>query len=167
MHLLSAFRSQRRQLVLGNALVSGGGSLFTDWPETGLWEVKGMFPVRLGIVGQLCVPFVCRSSSGSTGDSDRTSRLTVGQSEGSVLYRLRECFHHSDASEPCSPKLASPSSDKSLTLIVVSNREHKRPLPCRDIGLSQVEICNRLGWVRKGSKFSAFMRQVLYRSPPN
>ena len=29
--------------------------------ETGLWEVKGMFPVRLGIVGQLSVPFVCRS----------------------------------------------------------------------------------------------------------
>src|SRR5713226_9952859 len=26
-------------LVPTNALVSGGGSLFTDWPETGLWEV--------------------------------------------------------------------------------------------------------------------------------
>ena len=38
-----------------------------------------MFPVRLGIVRQLCVPFVCRSSSGSMGDGDRTSRLTVGQ----------------------------------------------------------------------------------------
>ncbi len=52
-----------------------------NYPETGLWEVevKGMFPVRLGIVGQLCVPFVCRSSSGSMGDGDRTSRLTVGQ----------------------------------------------------------------------------------------
>ena len=49
-----------------------------SYPKTGLWEVKGMFPVRLGIVGQLCVPFVYRSSSGSSGDSDRTSRLTVG-----------------------------------------------------------------------------------------
>ena len=29
-------------------------------PETLFWEVKGMFPVRLGIVEQLCVPFVCR-----------------------------------------------------------------------------------------------------------
>ena len=46
------------------------------WRE--FWEVKGMFPVRLGGVGQLCVPFVCRSSSGSMGDGDRTSRLTVG-----------------------------------------------------------------------------------------
>jgi hypothetical protein len=61
-----------------NALVATKLSTTTDWPETGLWEVKGMFPVRLGIVGQLCVLFVCRSSSGSTGDGDRTSRLTVG-----------------------------------------------------------------------------------------
>jgi hypothetical protein len=38
-----------------------------------------MFPVRLGIVGQLCVPFVCRSSSGSSGDGDKTSPLTVGK----------------------------------------------------------------------------------------
>jgi len=40
-----------------------------------------MFPLRLGIVRQLCVPFVCRSSSGSMGDGDRTSRLTVGHQE--------------------------------------------------------------------------------------
>jgi len=43
--------------------------------QTCLWEVKGMFPVRLDIVGQLCVPLVCWSSSGGTGDGDRTSRL--------------------------------------------------------------------------------------------
>ena len=54
-------------------------------PETGLWEVNGMFPVRLGIVRQLCVPFVCRSSSDSIGDGDRTSRLTVGQPPEHVL----------------------------------------------------------------------------------
>jgi hypothetical protein len=52
-----------------------------------------MFPVRLGIVGQLCVPFVCRSSSGSMGDGDRTSRLTVGQ-----LAAFRDEFPHADSS---------------------------------------------------------------------
>ena len=30
-----------RGFVLTNALVSGGGSLFTDWPETGLEEING------------------------------------------------------------------------------------------------------------------------------
>ena len=48
-------------------------------PRNALVGSEGNFPVRLGIVGQLCVPFVCRSSSGSTGNGDRTSRLTVGQ----------------------------------------------------------------------------------------
>ena len=42
---------------------------------------EGNIPVRLGIVGQRCVRFVCRSSSGSMGDGDRTSRLTVGHQE--------------------------------------------------------------------------------------
>jgi hypothetical protein len=51
-------------------------------------KVKGMFPVRLGIAGQLCVPFVCRSSSGSAGDGDRRSRLTVGHQEALSLLAL-------------------------------------------------------------------------------
>jgi hypothetical protein len=52
--------------------------------------VKGMFPVRLGILEQLCAPFVCRSSSGGMGDGDTTSRLTVGPSETSAFAAFEE-----------------------------------------------------------------------------
>src|SRR5580692_10429938 len=62
-----------------------------NYPETGLWEVKEMFPVRLGIVRQLRVPFVCRTSSGSMGASDRTSRLTVAQPSAGLLRWVPRC----------------------------------------------------------------------------
>ena len=61
-----------------------------NYPETGLWEVKEMFPVRLGIVRQLRVPFVCRTSSGSMGASDRTSRLTVGKPLAAAVVTFRK-----------------------------------------------------------------------------
>jgi len=61
--------------------------------RNGLVGSKRMFPVRLGIVGQLCVPFVCRSSSRSMGDGDRTNRLTVGQEsiEDTVCFGSNLC----------------------------------------------------------------------------
>jgi hypothetical protein len=62
-------------------------------PQTDLWEVKGMFPARLGIVRQLCVPFVCRSSPGSMGDGDRMSRLTVGQSLAFEISSVKPSAH--------------------------------------------------------------------------